>query len=166
MQRRLLSLVLAAVLGASSIVADEVGDSRRLQQEALAAYKDKKPDVFLKKIRAASDLRPQHPTLLVQLAVALAANGQHRDALGVLDRVASMGFVYTLDDAELQPVRALPAFARTAKRFEANDRRGQTGVGDRSPRPDPGRNGLRRSSAPLAHQQRSHGSDSGRDRQW
>ena len=38
----------------------------------------------------------------------------------MLDRVAAMGFVYTLDDAELQPVRALPRFARIAKRFEAN----------------------------------------------
>ena len=113
-------LLLAIVLATLPLVADDVADSRRLQQEALTAYKDKKPDLFLKKIRAASDLRPQHPTLLVQLAVALAANDQHQNALGVLDRVAAMGFVYTLDDAELQPVRALPRFARIAKRFEAN----------------------------------------------
>ena len=116
MKRLLVMVMIAAV----SLSADEVTDSRRLQQEALAAYKEKKPDVFLKKIRAASDLRPQHPTLRVQLAVALAANGQKQKALGIHDRVAAMGFVYTLDDAELQPVRELPAFARIAKRFEAN----------------------------------------------
>lgn len=108
------------MIAAVSLTADEVTDSRRLQQEALAAYKEKKPDVFLQKIRAASDLRPQHPTLLVQLAVALALNGQHQNALGTLDRVAAMGLVYTLDDPELQPVRELPGFARIAKRFEAN----------------------------------------------
>jgi hypothetical protein len=102
--------------------ADELADSRRLQKEALAAYKEKQPAVFLEKIRVASDLRPQHPTLLVQLAVALAANGREREAVSVLDRVAAMGFVYVLDDAELKPVLALPAFARTAKRFEANAR--------------------------------------------
>jgi hypothetical protein len=110
-----LAILLAAFAGA-----DELADSRRLQQEALAAYKEKKPDVFLQKMRAASDLRPRHPTLLAQLAVALAANGRHREALGVLDRVATMGFVYTLDDAELARVRAMPEFARVAKKFEAN----------------------------------------------
>ncbi len=115
-------LLLAMIVAALPMAADEIAESRKLQQEALAAHKEKKPDVFLKKIRAASDLRPQHSTLLVQLAVALAANGQHQNALGVLDRVAVMGFVYPLDDVELQPVRALPAFARIAKKFEANAR--------------------------------------------
>lgn len=120
MMKKFLVIVLIAL--ASTASADDLADSRRLQQEALAAYKEKKPVVFLQKIRAAAVLRPQHPTLLVQLAVALAANEQYREAVGVLDRVAAMGFVYALDDAELQPVRALPEFARAAKRFEANAR--------------------------------------------
>lgn len=115
-------LAMAFIALASTAVADDLADSRRLQQEALAAYKEKKPVVFLEKIRAAAVLRPQHPTLLVQLAVALAANERYREAVGVLDRVAAMGFVYALDDAVLQPVRALPEFARAAKRFEANAR--------------------------------------------
>ena len=113
-------LIAAASAVASTATADDLADSRRLQREALAAYKEKKPAVFLEKIRAASALRPQHATLLVQLAVALAANEQYREAAGVLDRVAAMGFVYALDDAELQPVRALPEFAGAAKRFAAN----------------------------------------------
>jgi sugar lactone lactonase YvrE len=118
------SAILAMLLlaAASVVTADELADSRRLQREALAAYKEKQPAVFLEKIRAASALRPQHPTLLVQLAVALAANEQYREAAAVLDRVAAMGFVYVLDDAELQPVLALPEFAGTAKRFAANAR--------------------------------------------
>ena len=120
MMKKFLAIALLAV--ASTASADDLADSRRLQQEALAAYKEKKPVVFLEKIRAASALRQQHPTLLVQLAVALAANERYREAVGVLDRVAAMGFVYALDDAELQPVRALPEFARAAKRFEANAR--------------------------------------------
>lgn len=122
MKTMLLVMVLAIGVAVPPMAADDVADSRRLQQEGLTAYKEKKADVFLAKIRAASDLRPQHPTLLLQLAVALAANGQHQNALGVLDRVAAMGFVYTLDDAELEPIRALPSFARVAKRFEANAR--------------------------------------------
>lgn len=114
-----LSFVLALVL-ATSAAAEEVADARKLQQEAIAAYKEKKYDVFLTKIRAASDLRPQHPTMLMQLAAALALNNQAQNALGVLDRVAAMGFLYDLDDPDLTTVRALPAFARTAKKFEAN----------------------------------------------
>jgi hypothetical protein len=119
MRGAVLSLALSI---ATAVIADEVGDSRRLQQEALAAHKEKKLDVFLEKIRAASDLRPRHPTLLMQLALALAANGQHRNALGIMDRVAAMGFVYTLDDRELDAMRDLPAFARVVKRFEENAR--------------------------------------------
>jgi sugar lactone lactonase YvrE len=113
-------MILALLLIASTVTADDLADSRRLQREGLAAYQEKKPVLFLEKIRAASALRPQHPTLLVQLAVALAANEQYREAAGVLDRVAAMGFVYALDDAELQPVRALPEFAGAARRFAAN----------------------------------------------
>jgi sugar lactone lactonase YvrE len=113
-------LAVALLAAASVMQADDITDSRKLQQEAIAAYKEKKPAVFLEKIRAASDLRPQHSTLLMQLAVALAANDRHREALGVIDRVAAMGFVYAFDDAELQPVKALPEFARTARKFEAN----------------------------------------------
>lgn len=67
--------------------------------------------------RAASDARPQHPTLLVKLAIALSANGQHDEAVAVLERVASMGFVYSLKEPELDPVRA-----RVAEKFAANAR--------------------------------------------
>jgi hypothetical protein len=67
--------------------------------------------------RAASDARPQHPTLLVKLAVALSANGQHDEAVAVLERVASMGFVYSLKEPELDPVRE-----RVAAKFAPNAR--------------------------------------------
>jgi hypothetical protein len=65
--------------------------------------------------RAASDARPQHPTLLVKLAMALSAGGQHEEAVAVLERVASMGFVYSLKEPELESVRA-----RVAEKFAAN----------------------------------------------
>jgi hypothetical protein len=116
---RIGALVIAC-LCAISLPADEVADSRRLQQEAIAAHKEKKEDVFLAKIREASKLRPQQPTVLMQLAIALAANGQHREALGVIDRVAAMGFVYDLDDAEFAPLRDQPMFAVAVRRFAEN----------------------------------------------
>jgi hypothetical protein len=67
--------------------------------------------------RAASDARPQHPTLLVKLAMALSANGQHDEAVAVLERVASMGFVYSLKEPELDAVRE-----RVAAKFASNAR--------------------------------------------
>jgi sugar lactone lactonase YvrE len=107
-------------IAALSLAADDITDSRKLQQAGLTAYKNKDAGAFLRNIQAASALRPQHPTLLVQLAVAQASNGQHEAALRTLERVAAMGFVFVPDDAELEPVRALPAFAALARRLEAN----------------------------------------------
>jgi hypothetical protein len=119
-RRPLGAAVILAVLAAGTLAADDVTESRKLQQAALAAYKQKDAAAFLKNIRAASALRPQHPTLLVQLAVALASNGQNDAALRTLQRVADMGFVYVFDDAELAPVRALPAYAAVETRLAAN----------------------------------------------
>lgn len=45
-------------------------------------------------LRKASEARPQHPTLLYRLAIALDKNGQREEAARALDRVAAMGFVY------------------------------------------------------------------------
>lgn len=112
---RLLLLLLFTI----SLAADDVVESRRFYQQALEARKANDTAGFLKNVRAASDLRPQHPTLLVQLAAALAANGQEREAVTILDRVATMGFVYELDEPELAKVRDL---ARLRTRFEKNAR--------------------------------------------
>lgn len=115
-----IAAVVVALFCITPLLADEVADSRRLQQEALAAHKEKKEDVFLEKIREASKLRPQQPTLLMQLAIALAANGRQREALGVIDRVAAMGFVYDINDAEFAPLRDQPLFAAAARHFADN----------------------------------------------
>lgn len=114
--------LLALLLATTTLQADEVADSRKLAQEALTAYKAKDIATFLTKMRAASLLRPQHPTLLVQFAIALAANGRHLESLNLIERVAAMGFVAPLTDPELEPVRKLPRFAAVAERMAANMR--------------------------------------------
>jgi len=117
--------VLAAIvlLLATSLFGDDVAESRRLYGEALAAYQEKNYALFLERVRAASDLRPQHPTLLMQYAAALTLNGQHDAALPILERVASMGFVYDVaKEEDFAALRALPRFGAIAKRFEANAR--------------------------------------------
>ncbi|MGZ5495086.1 MAG: hypothetical protein ACXWHG_15900, partial [Thermoanaerobaculia bacterium] len=54
-----------AILASSLTFADDVTDSRRLAREAIEAYKAKNFALFLEKSRAASSLRPSHPTMLV-----------------------------------------------------------------------------------------------------
>ncbi len=69
----------------------------------------------VKEAREASEARPQHPRLLYELAKALEANGQREEAVRVLDRIASMGFVYPVG-------KDFPheRYAAVAKRFALN----------------------------------------------
>ena len=118
--RRVAIAALVAAL-AISLAADEVADSRRLQQEALAAFKAKDLPAFLEKIRAAAALRPQHPSMQYQLAIAYALNGRTNEALDVLDRLAKMGFDYpAAKDEMFSSLRESPRFAAIVERFAAN----------------------------------------------
>ena len=80
---------------------------------ACGAFASPQEDVT--KARAASDARPQHPTLLYRLAQALEANGQRAEAVSVLERVASMGLTYPAE-------KDFPheSFAAATRRFAQN----------------------------------------------
>src|SRR5436190_22972446 len=90
--RRTPKAVIALLVAAFAfcVAADEVADSRKLQQEAIAAFKAKDLPLFLEKIHAAAARRPQHPSMQYQLATAYALNGRTDEALDVLERVARM----------------------------------------------------------------------------
>jgi hypothetical protein len=116
MKRAVLVLMLALAMRG-----DEVADSRRLQKEALDAYRAGNATLFLDRIAAASALRPQHPSMLYQLALAQAMNGRNDDALATLERVAAMGMVYAPAKAkELEPLHASPRYAAVVERFARN----------------------------------------------
>jgi hypothetical protein len=104
----------------ATLAADEVDDSRRIYRDAVAAYQKKDYATFLEKARAASELRPSHPALLLSHSAALALNGQREAALALLERVASMGFVTDTGDDDFTSLRGLPRFDAVVKRFEAN----------------------------------------------
>lgn len=113
--------IVLSLLLALPAYADEVSDSRALQQEALAAYRAGDAALFLNKIAAASALRPQHPTILWQLAVAQAMNGRRDEAFASIERVARFGFVYKMDDEqEFAALRDDPRYAVIAARFVEN----------------------------------------------
>ena len=116
MRRALIILAIAL-----AVRADEVSDSRKLAQQALAAHKAKDEATFLAKIAAASDLRPSMPALLYYRAAALAVNGRAGEALGVLERVARMGMVYDVaKEDEFASLRELPRFNAVAVAFSKN----------------------------------------------
>jgi hypothetical protein len=110
-------LLLSLLLATAPLLGDDVEESRRHQKAAMEAFQAKDHAGFLEHIRKASDLRPQHPTLLYQLAGALDRNGKWDEAIHVLERVASMGFVY--DAARDFPD---PRYAKTVARFKDNTR--------------------------------------------
>ncbi|HEU4523246.1 MAG TPA: hypothetical protein VFT12_14650, partial [Thermoanaerobaculia bacterium] len=115
--------VLLSVLVSFTAVADPkaIQESRRLQTEARKAYADKNYALFLEKIRASSDLRPDHPTLLYFLAGALTLNGRTDEALTVLERVAAMGMVYSPGkEPDFAALAQSPRFDRIACAFACN----------------------------------------------
>ncbi|PYQ27084.1 MAG: hypothetical protein DMF56_21215 [Acidobacteria bacterium] len=100
---------------------DPVTESRKLQGEALDAYRAKNAALFLEKARAAAALRPKHPTLQYQLAIAQAMSGATDDALAILERIAEMGFVYNPQkQPELAAIASSPRFAAITERFASN----------------------------------------------
>jgi hypothetical protein len=113
--------VVLVICVSGSALADEVSDSRKLQAEALDAFHHKEYGSFLEKIRRASSLRPQHPSMLYQLATAYALNDQPDAALDDLERVAAMGFIYPAeDDPNLSALRASPRFGKIVASFRRN----------------------------------------------
>lgn len=112
---------LLLILIPSLLAADDVTESRRLQQEARKAYRANDYAQFLTKIRAASDLRPSHPTLLYNLSAGLALNGHGHESLAVLERVAQMGMVYAPEkDADFEVLRSSARFDSVVAAFRRN----------------------------------------------
>ncbi len=117
MRKLLVWLILVPAL----LAAEEVADSRRLQRDALQAYRAKDYPLFLTKSQAASDLRPSHPTLLYNVASALALNGRADEALATLERVAAMRLVYAPEkDGDFESVRSTSRFAAILDSFKRN----------------------------------------------
>jgi hypothetical protein len=101
--------------------ADPVAQSRKLQAEALEAYRAKNAALFVEKARAAAALRPKHPTLQYQFAMALAMNGIDDEALAVLERIAAMGFITRAQQQpEFAHLASSPRFTAVIERFAAN----------------------------------------------
>ena len=99
----------------------ESKDSRYYESNARTAYKEKNYAVFLENMKRAADLRPNHPRLMYNLAVAYALNGQATEAVAWLRKTAGMGLTFAAtNDDDFASLRELPEFKVVLDTFEKN----------------------------------------------
>lgn len=95
---------------------------RQAVEEILQRVRDKKWNEAVKAATALTERLPNHPLLLYNLACALAGTGQSDAAIKALEQAVNAGWTdaeHTRSDADLEPLRALPAFDVVLKNMEA-----------------------------------------------
>ena len=117
-------LLICMVFLASFVAQDDVvavKDARYYTQQAINAYRAKDYSGYLENIKRAQALRPDHPTIMYNLAGAYALNGKGIEAIEWLKRVASMGLIYpALEDEDFTTIKDSAEFKFLLKQFEAN----------------------------------------------
>lgn len=116
-------LALAALLAPAALVAQtrDIAESRRLGRDAVAAYRAGDFAAFEAKGDSALHLRPDHPSLVYNLAAARALNGDAPGALSLLGRLADWGLSYDpARDDDFASLRGEPGFDAVRGRLLAN----------------------------------------------
>ncbi len=110
--------VLTALSRAQSI--DDRAELSRLNQEAAAAHERKDFPAFLELTRKIVERAPRSVRALYNLACAQALNRSSGEAIATLDRLASRGAAFELDDdPDLESLRDSPDFQAVARRMAA-----------------------------------------------
>lgn len=116
-----LSLALTIISLRSSAQQNQPKDGRYYESEARKAYQEKRYDSFLENMKQAADLRPNHPRLMYNLAVAYALNRQPMEAMIWLRKTAEMGLILpAASDHDFDSLRDLEEFKAIVKLFEQN----------------------------------------------
>src|SRR5688572_15276197 len=125
MRRCILALFACVALECSMHAAERVavGEAMRLAGEAIAAGEAGDAAAYLAKMEEAVELRPDIPRLLSNLAAAQVASQQLEKAVATLERIAAMGLVSPVEEAEeFAPLKGRKDFAEVVKKFAANKR--------------------------------------------
>jgi hypothetical protein len=112
-----LALLALSVAGAAP---DERAALRTAHEQARAAYHQKDYAAFLRHSQETARLAPRSTRGLYNLACAHALNGQAKEALALLERLARMGLA--LDpaaDPDFASLKPLPEFSQLQRRFAA-----------------------------------------------
>ena len=96
-------------------------DARYYSQRAAEAYKEKNYSAYLDNMKMAQLLRPNHPTLMYNLAGAYALTGDREQAISLLARVADMGLIYPAEkEDDFASLREAEEFKKILQKFERN----------------------------------------------
>lgn len=100
---------------------DPPKDGRYYERVATAAYRAKDFAAFLENMQKATQLRPSHPRLTYNLAVAYALNGRSAEALYSLRQVAEMGMVVpAAKDDDFDSIKENAEFTAIIARIDSN----------------------------------------------
>jgi sugar lactone lactonase YvrE len=91
----ILSIVLLVNINAQS--PEAIALSRESEKKAAAYYKAGEYPAYLASLQQASELRPNHPRLLYNLAGAYALNGKTDESLGLINRIIAMGLYFPFE---------------------------------------------------------------------
>jgi len=119
--RNLFLLLLFSVIANSSLFAQNTASLEF--QLANEAFKAKDYPVFLSHLKNANELRPNHRTILYNLAEAYTLNGKFTEAIKTLKYRASFYAVNDFsDDQKLSPLKEFPAFKELVLQIEQNNK--------------------------------------------
>lgn len=109
-----------AVINASA-QQQEISDARKYFAESQKAYKEGHTQEALEKLQLAHKLRPNHPTIIYNLAVVNALTGNKKEALQLLSTLSEMGQLYPAGkDPDLATLKDTPEFQKIVAQFEKN----------------------------------------------
>lgn len=113
--------LIGGLLLTAALAQSDPKDGRYYETLARKAYEEKSYPSFLDNMKLAAELRPNHPRLMYNLAVAYALNGKQSDALRWLHKTADMGLTMSAQaDHDFDSLRELPEFNAILKQFETN----------------------------------------------
>ena len=124
-RRRLIASFLLLVFSACGVTvfaqATPVKDGRYFETQARKAYDARDYPAFLDNMKQAALLRPNHPRLMYNLAMAYALNGKSDEALKWLRDVADMGLIFPLQDVrDFESIKERAEFKQILQIFETN----------------------------------------------
>jgi hypothetical protein len=100
---------------------DQPKDGRYYESLARKAYQEKDYSSFLKNMKQAVELRPNHPRLMFNLAAAYALTGSGSEALQWLDRMTEMGLVFPAEqDRDFDSIKGSAEFQTIIKKVAHN----------------------------------------------
>jgi len=118
---RLILSLIVCVFASVAVAQTEHGNGRYYEALAKKAYQEKSYAAFLENMKLAAELRPNHPRLMYNLAVAFALNSQPKEAITLLRRTAGMGLIFApAADHDFDSLHNSPDFNDVVKQFEKN----------------------------------------------